>query len=133
MSKRSAGASDAVIGKNIHVCRLARRMSQSELGEAIGVTFQQVQKYEKGTNRIGSGRLVLVAQALHVPLAALFKGVPGANGMGRKADAAIPELLANRQRLRLAQAVASIDDKQVCRYLMLLTERIARFTKRGGA
>jgi hypothetical protein len=71
----------------------------------------------------------------HVPAQhrQLFKGVPGANGMGRKADAAIPDLLANRQRLRLAQAVALIDDKDVCRYLMLLTERVARLTARGRA
>ena len=128
MSKRRAGASDAVIGKNIQVFRLARRMSQSKLGEAIGISFQQVQKYEKGANRVGSGRLVLVAQALQVPLAELFKGVPGAGGMDKKADASIPDLLANRHRLRLAQAVALIDDKVVCHYLTLLTERVARLT-----
>jgi transcriptional regulator with XRE-family HTH domain len=130
MSKRRAGASDAVIGKNIQVFRLARRMSQSKLGEAIGISFQQVQKYEKGTNRVGSGRLVLVAQALQVPLAALFKGVPGADGTSRNADAAIPDLLANRHCLRLARAFALIDDKDVCRYLTLLTESVARSTGR---
>src|SRR5712671_5841663 len=87
MSKRRANASDAVVGRNIRTYRFARRMSQSKLGAAIGVTFQQVQKYENGTNRVGSGRLVLVAKALQVPLAALFKGVPGALGTDRKADA----------------------------------------------
>ena len=130
MSKRRASASDAVVGRNIRTYRFARRMSQSKLGEAIGVTFQQVQKYENGTNRVGSGRLVLVAQALQVPVLALFKGVPG---VGRKADAEIPGLLAHRHRLRLARAFALIDDTDVCRYLMLLTERVARLTARGRA
>ena len=133
MSTRRAGANDAVIGKNIYVYRLARRMSQTRLGEAIGVTFQQVQKYEKGTNRVGSARLVLVAQALQVPLAALFKGVPGASGTGRNADAAVPDLLANPHRLRLARAFALIDDKDVSRYLTLLTESVARSNGRGRA
>ena len=126
MSKRRAGASDAVIGKNIQVCRLARRMSQSKLGEAIGISFQQVQKYENGTNRVGSGRLVLVAQALQVPVAVLLKGVPGAD---RNADASIPGILGDR--LRLARAIALIDDTDVCRNLMLLTESLARLTERG--
>jgi transcriptional regulator with XRE-family HTH domain len=110
MSARRANASDAVIGRNIRACRLARQMSQPKLGEAIGVTFQQVQKYENGTNRVGSGRLVLIAQALQVPVAVLLKGVPGAD---RNADAAIPGLLG--RRLRLARAIALIDDTDVCR------------------
>ena len=126
MSKRRASASDAVIGKNIQVCRLALRMSQSKLGEAIGVSFQQVQKYENGTNRVGSGRLVLVALALQVPVAVLLKGVPGAD---TNADARIPGILGDR--LRLARAIALIDDADVCRYLMLLTESFARLSARG--
>jgi transcriptional regulator with XRE-family HTH domain len=54
MSTRRAGESDVIVGDNIRVHRLARGMSQTALGKAIGVTFQQVQKYEKGTNRVGS-------------------------------------------------------------------------------
>jgi transcriptional regulator with XRE-family HTH domain len=126
MSKRRASASDAVVGKNIEVCRLALRMSQPELGEAIGVSFQKVQKYEKGTKRVGSGRLVLVAQALQIPVAVLLKGVPGAD---RNADARIPGILGDR--LRLARAIALIDDTDVCRNLMLLTESFARLSARG--
>jgi transcriptional regulator with XRE-family HTH domain len=126
MSKRRASASDAVIGKNIEVYRLALRMSQPELGEAIGVSFQKVQKYEKGTKRVGSGRLVLVAQALQVPVAVLLKGVPGAD---RNADARIPGILGDR--LRLARAIALIDDNDVCRYLTLLAESFTRLSARG--
>src|SRR5882757_152055 len=128
MSKRRPDASDTVIGKNIRACRLARQMSQPKLGEVIGVSFQQVQKYENGTNRLESGRLVLVAQALQVPVAVLLKGVPGAD---RNAQAAIPGLLG--QRLRLARALALIDDTEVCRSLMQLIESVARLTTRGPA
>jgi len=84
MSTRRAGANDAVIGKNIYVYRLARRMSQTRLGEAIGVTFQQVQKYEKGTNRVGSARLVLVAQALQVPPRGAVQRRSGRGRSGQK-------------------------------------------------
>ena len=56
MSKRRADANDAIVGQHIRTRRLARRMSQSDLGHRIGVSFQQVQKYEKGVNRVGSGR-----------------------------------------------------------------------------
>jgi transcriptional regulator with XRE-family HTH domain len=128
MSKRRPDASDTVIGKNIRACRLARQMSQPKLGEAIGVSFQQVQKYENGTNRVESGRLVLVAQALQVPVAVLLEGVPGAD---RNAQAAIPGLLG--QRLRHARALTLIDDTDVGRSLMLLVESVARLTARGPA
>jgi transcriptional regulator with XRE-family HTH domain len=127
MSKRSAGAGDAIIGKNIRAHRLARRVSQKALGKAIGVTFQQLQKYEKGKNKLGSGRLVRVAQALKVPVAALLKGVPGA---GTKGDAEIGELLAHGHRLRTVRALAQIDNSDVCRSLMVLTENIARVMQR---
>jgi transcriptional regulator with XRE-family HTH domain len=129
MSKPRPDASDAVIGRNIRACRLALRMSQRALGKAIGITFQQVQKYEKGTNRVGSGRLVLVAQALQVPVAALFGGVPDAARNGE----AVNGLDARRLRLQFARALALIHDADVCRCLMLLTESLARFTERGRA
>ena len=81
MRKRRADAGDAVVGHNIRAHRLVRQMSQSDLARAIGVTFQQVQKYEKGANRVGAARLVQVASALGIPATALLQGVPGT---GRK-------------------------------------------------
>jgi len=123
MTARRADASDAIVGLNIRTHRLARRMSQTALAEALGVTFQQVQKYEKGANRVGSGRLVKVAAALRVPVAALLAGVPGA---GTGGDSRITGLLAHPHRLRLVQAFAQIDDTDVRRQLMLLTESVAR-------
>ena len=55
--------SDKLVGKNIRIFRLAKKLSQTELGNSVGATFQQIQKYENGTNRVGSGRLAKVAQA----------------------------------------------------------------------
>src|SRR5882762_170486 len=77
MTIRRADANDAIVGQNIRANRLSRGMSQSDLAGAIGVTFQQVQKYEKGTNRVGSGRLVRVAAALEIRVTTLLRGIPG--------------------------------------------------------
>jgi transcriptional regulator with XRE-family HTH domain len=91
------------------------------------VTFQQLQKYEKGTNRVGPTRLARAAQALRVPVVALLKGVPGA---GTKGDAEIGELLAHQHRLRTVRALAQIDNSDVCRSLMVLAENLARVMQR---
>ena len=69
---RRSDARDGEVGRRVRTQRLAKGLSQTELGERIGVTFQQVQKYEKGTNRIGAGRLSRIAQALEVPVAYFF-------------------------------------------------------------
>jgi transcriptional regulator with XRE-family HTH domain len=122
MTARRAEAGDAVVGQNIRVQRLARRMSQSALADAIGITFQQVQKYEKGVNRVGAARLVRIARALGVPAAKLLAGIEAADRGGASPLA----LIAERQPLRLAQAFAAIRDRALRRTLVQLTEQIAR-------
>jgi len=72
MTNRSPMPVDAIVGENIRVARLAAGLSQTELGGACGITFQQIQKYEKGTNRVGGSRLMQIAEALKVPAAALL-------------------------------------------------------------
>jgi transcriptional regulator with XRE-family HTH domain len=129
MSARRADAHDAVVGHNIRVYRLARKMSQSALAGEIGITFQQVQKYEKGANRVGAGRLVAIATVLDVPVMTLLAGVPGA-GAKSPAPSAVA-LIANAQPLRLVQAFAAINDKPMRRALMTLAEGIARLAQRG--
>jgi transcriptional regulator with XRE-family HTH domain len=130
MSARRADASDAIVGHNIRLQRLARRMSRSDLAKALGITFQQVQKYEKGVNRVGAGRLVRVAGALNVTVTTLLNGVPG--GPAGRADASAAGLLAHPHRLRLVQAFAAINDGEVRRALMALTEGIARLARGRG-
>jgi transcriptional regulator with XRE-family HTH domain len=100
---------DVLVGKRVRAYRLARRMSQSELGEKIGVTFQQIQKYEKGINRIGSGRLKKVASVLGVGIAALF-----AEGEGEHSGPdPLTAMLSQTYAGRLLEAFGAIaEDKQ---------------------
>ena len=72
MTKRGPMSVDAIVGENIRMARLLAGLSQTELGDACGVTFQQIQKYEKGTNRVGGSRLMQIAEALKVPAATLL-------------------------------------------------------------
>src|SRR6202161_1749708 len=74
-SNKSASKTDKLVGRNIRVHRLVRGLTQEGLGEKLGVTFQQIQKYEKGTNRVGSGRLYQIAAIFEVPITAFFKGI----------------------------------------------------------
>lgn len=66
---------DAIVGKNVRDKRVLRGMSQEQLAQTVGVTFQQLQKYERGDNRISASRLVELAKSLSVPVAELFDGV----------------------------------------------------------
>jgi len=79
MTKKKPSARDEEIGRRIRTRRLALGMSQTVLGEKLGITFQQVQKYEKGTNRIGSGRLEELARILGIPVGFFFDGDAIAN------------------------------------------------------
>ena len=74
MQQKRAQKIDKVIGRNIRIHRLAKKMSQTELGDQLGVSFQQVQKYENGANRVGSGRLYQIAAILGLHVSTLFKG-----------------------------------------------------------
>ena len=74
MKQRSAGKSDIELGKRIRLRRVEQKISQAELGEQLGVSFQQVQKYEKGVNRVGAARLQQIATALNVPVTFFYDG-----------------------------------------------------------
>jgi transcriptional regulator with XRE-family HTH domain len=76
--KRRAGAEDLEIGRKIRALRLERGLSQSGLAEGIGLTFQQVQKYEKGTNRVSAGRLQRIADMLNTPVMFFYGGIGSA-------------------------------------------------------
>src|SRR5437764_3177316 len=74
VSARQADSRDAEVGMRVKSRRLERHLSQTELADAIGITFQQVQKYEKGVNRIGASRLQRIGAALEVPVTFFFDG-----------------------------------------------------------
>jgi transcriptional regulator with XRE-family HTH domain len=94
---------DVEIGQRIRARRLLCRLSQTELADAIGVTFQQVQKYEQGANRVGAGRLARIAETLSVPVAFFFDGAAGPKAAAGKVNEALG-LLRTAGAMRLAQA-----------------------------
>ncbi len=124
-SAKSPAASDAVIGRNVRLQRLARGLSQTDLARTLGVTYQQVQRYERGLNRIGGGRLTRIAAALDVPLAALFEGAePGGQGSA----ASFAHLITDPRALRLVQAFARVEDTDARQVIVALVEVMARRT-----
>jgi transcriptional regulator with XRE-family HTH domain len=106
---------DVLVGANIRLHRNAARVSQTDLAKQLGVTFQQVQKYEKGTNRLGAGRLLILSNLLKVPIAAFFDGAK----MTASGNNPI-QLLGRRDALRLAEGFEKIDDQRVRNALVAL-------------
>jgi transcriptional regulator with XRE-family HTH domain len=130
MAKRSPLPVDILVGQNIRIFRLQAGWSQAELGYRIGVTFQQVQKYENGVNRVGAGRLSQVADVLRIPILALFDGTetPAVDDPRRSAHA----LLAEPHSLRLLQAFDKIENKTIRAMLLDLIERLAAPQRRAA-
>ena len=127
VQKKGPHQTDIVVGRNIRLRRLAKSMSQTALAERLGITFQQIQKYEKGVNRVGASRLMQIAEALDVPVHAFFDGA-GAVAID---DASPLELIADPQALRVARAFAQIREGRLRRSVMGLIEDIA--ARRSGA
>jgi transcriptional regulator with XRE-family HTH domain len=112
--------------------RLMLDMSQSDLANALGLTFQQVQKYEKGSNRISASRLQHISQILQVPVPFFFEGAPTASGARQAAkgtaDASSPayvtDFLATSDGLSLVKAFMCIEDAKLRRAIVRLVEEI---------
>ena len=118
---KSTNSHDIEVGQRIRARRMAKGMSQTELGEMLGVTFQQVQKYEKGINRVGAGRLVRVGEALDVPVSFFFGTTDG----GGEDTRAILGFLDTSYSLRLLRAFSRIPQTHVQRAMVELVESIA--------
>jgi transcriptional regulator with XRE-family HTH domain len=116
---------DVQVGQRIRIQRLAIRMSQTTLANALGVTLQQVQRYEKGVSRLGAGRLATIATALDVPVTNLLGADDGA-GRGRKRPgvAASPlQLLSDAGALKLLRAYSKLSGS-MRRSVVRLVEQI---------
>jgi len=102
-------------------------MSQEKLGDALGLTFQQVQKYEKGTNRMGASRLDHIAHILQVPIPFFFEGAPGQPNAQSNAPfpAYASDFLATRDGLALMEAFMRLTDAKLRRRIVSLVEEIA--------
>lgn len=134
--KKSPVPVDKHVGGRVRMRRILVGMSQEKLGEAIGLTFQQVQKYEKGTNRISASRLSQIAQVLGVPVTFFFEGAPverleGETGMaeGPQADFSF-DLLSSPEGVQLAKAFMSIDDAKVRRRVVDLVSTLVEGTRK---
>jgi transcriptional regulator with XRE-family HTH domain len=93
MSTKAPNPVDKYVGSRVRMRRIMLGMSQEKLGEALGLTFQQVQKYEKGTNRVGASRLQQISEVLQVPVSFLFDGGPsGTAGGEASAESASPPI-----------------------------------------
>jgi transcriptional regulator with XRE-family HTH domain len=116
---------DRIVGQNIRIFRTAKGMSQTELGDAAGVTFQQIQKYEKGTNRVGSSRLAKIAQILDVPVARFFDNAAG-GADGPISGEVVTDLLGVRHAVLMLRAFAELPSDEVRRSLVTLAESIGK-------
>lgn len=120
---------DKYVGSRVRMRRLMLDMSQEELGGALGISFQQVQKYEKGTNRISASRLLDMAHVLQIPVPYFFEGVPQISGHAGKgaevrSPAYISDFLANSDGLKLVRAFTQISDAKLRRSIVCLVEEI---------
>jgi transcriptional regulator with XRE-family HTH domain len=120
---------DKYVGSRVRMRRLMLGMSQGTLADQLGITFQQVQKYEKGINRITSSRLLQMCHILQVPVPFFFDGAPHiADDCGKGAKAPLPsyvcDFLATSEGLALVRAFMQIGDSELRRSIVRLVEEI---------
>jgi transcriptional regulator with XRE-family HTH domain len=123
---------DAHVGVRVRMRRLMLDMTQTSLADKLGITFQQLQKYEKGVNRVGSGRLHQIANILEVPVTFFFEGVPAQKKTNGKAPppAYVDEFVATSYGLRLTKAFVQIKTSSLQRDIVELIERLAKHSNR---
>ena len=133
MGSKKPDVIDVEVGQRIRIQRLAAGLSQSELAERIGVTFQQVQKYEKGMNRVGAGRLTKIARVLNVSVGSFFDGRETIEQVALQGLDAPLEAMAQPYAYRLLRAYASIPDPDLRQSIVEFVERTANQAFVGGS
>ncbi|QFI68705.1 helix-turn-helix domain-containing protein [Sinorhizobium alkalisoli] len=127
--QKTPHAIDVHVGSRIRLQRVLMGMSQSALAEGLGVTFQQVQKYEKGTNRVGSSRLQAIANILGVPVAFFFQQGPDVSAQpqkdGSEESEEIAQFLTSSEGIALNRSFTKIKDARVRRTFVRLVEALA--------
>ncbi|MXN66814.1 helix-turn-helix transcriptional regulator [Rhizobiales bacterium] len=129
-SKKAPNPIDVHVGSRVRLRRMMLGMSQEKLGESLGITFQQIQKYEKGTNRIGASRLQHIATVLKVPVSFFFEDAPGspedvpASGDSQQTSYVV-DFLSSSEGLSLNKAFVRIEDAKVRRRIVDLVRSIA--------
>jgi transcriptional regulator with XRE-family HTH domain len=131
MIKKTPNPTDKHVGSRVRMRRMMLGMSQEKLGDSLGLTFQQVQKYEKGTNRIGASRLQQISNVLQVPVSFFFEGSPdnlgeSKAGFGEAPSASyVADFLATSDGLSLTRSFMRIQNPKLRRRIVELVEQIA--------
>jgi len=126
MSNKSTTKTDKLIGQAIRDHRLAKGLTQGQLGAKLGVTFQQIQKYENGTNRVGSGRLYEIAEVLELPVTDFFKS----EKLSRVSHPSPFDLLDDAMSLQMLKEFAKIRDSDTRRAVLAIVEQMVGAGKR---
>ncbi len=127
-SARGPDHRDAEVGRRIRAQRLSKGLSQTDLGRRLGVSFQQVQKYEKGFNRVGAGRLQAISEVLEVPITFFYAADTTESASPATADRESPfGCLSTAGAIQLVRAYARIEDSNARRALVEVAEQMANF------
>jgi transcriptional regulator with XRE-family HTH domain len=128
-NKKKPNPIDVHVGSRIRLRRNMLGMSQEKLGENLGITFQQIQKYEKGTNRVGASRLQAIATILSVPVSFFFEDAPGregeVKGLAEDATTFVVDFLNSTEGIQLNRAFARISQPKVRRKIIDLVKALA--------
>ena len=131
-NKKQPNPIDIHVGSRVRLRRMMLSMSQEKLGESLGITFQQIQKYEKGTNRIGTSRLQHIARVLTVPVSYFFEDAPGQadqgppGNVGEASSASyVVDFLSSTEGLQLNRAFVRVKDAKVRRRIIDLVRSLA--------
>lgn len=127
--KKQANPIDAQVGNRVRIRRMLIGMSQEKLGDLLGLTFQQVQKYEKGVNRIGAGRLYEISRILGVPIDFFYEGIAASQEAGGFSESRgappVMEFVSSGEGLQLSLAFMKIKDPKVRKRMLDLVKSLA--------
>jgi transcriptional regulator with XRE-family HTH domain len=123
---------DVHVGNCIRMRRIMLGMNQETLGKAVGLTFQQIQKYEKGTNRIGASRLQQICDVLEIPVSFAFDGSPGSSRFESSLPQYFTDFMRSEQGARLVKAFSTITDRDMRRSIVRMVRSLAE-SMQGGA
>jgi len=130
MNKKRPNPIDVHVGSRIRLRRNMLGFSQERLGESLGITFQQIQKYEKGTNRVGASRLQAIASILNTPVSFFFEGAPdeddtNAGKLAEEGSPYVADFLSSSEGIQLNRAFVKIADPKVRRKILDLVKALA--------
>ena len=140
LAKKQGSPIDVHVGGRVRLRRMLIGMSQEKLGELLGLTFQQVQKYEKGANRVGAGRLYQIAQILDVPVQFFFDDLPQSAALSRNSEIRHPDIaplvmdyVTSVEGLQLNRHFFRIKQMSVRRRILDLVKELAGEEQEGSA